>query len=416
MWSDDLVSWLQHIRTLHHRVIDYSLARIKEVAERLDLLTPQARVILVTGTNGKGSTISAMEAILLASSHKVASFTSPYLLSFNEQIRINGKAVSDATLIVAFKMIEAARGDISLSEFEFTTLAALIIFKQTPLDVILFEVGLGGANDATNIITPELTIISSIALDHEEYLGKTLDVIAANEAQLLPPQRKGVIGVPSPFIALTQHAQAISCQLSVIERDFHIKIMDNHWCFSNDTICFEQLPLPLVLCKNAALAIQALLLCDIKFSRAQLVKGLCDIRIYGRLQFMAGKPSLLFDVAHNMEAIENLRTHLVHAHWPAKVIAIFSMFQDKKIVEVIKEIAPYIDHWFIAPIEHPRGASMTQLSAAFQDADVSAISVCKDLNQACLEAKKIADADDLLIVFGSFFVVRAGLRCLRNKI
>jgi dihydrofolate synthase / folylpolyglutamate synthase len=405
----DLAAWLLHIRSLHPQIIDYSLERIRVVAARMDLLKPSVPIILVTGTNGKGSTIAAMQAILLAAKYQVGSFTSPYLLKFNEQICLNGKEVTDAQLMEPFAAIEEARGEISLSEFEFTTLAALFIFKRTPLDIILFEVGLGGGNDATNIIDPEVTVITSIALDHEEYLGNTLEEIASSEAQLLRPHKIGVLGETLAPESLHNYAKQIDSKLCYIAQNFHFNITENTWDFYNESIRFNKLPIPIIMVKNAALALQALLSCGIKFSEAQLIQGLNHIKIQGRLQFVAGKPSLLFDVAHNLEAIENLRAHLEKAYWPGKVIAVFSMFKDKKIAETIKMMAPYVDQWLIAPIDHPRGASMAQLQAAFQDAGIKTLLYFKDLTQAYTNAKKMASADDLILAFGSFFVVRTGL-------
>lgn len=416
MQNHDLDFWLKHIRTLHAKMIDYSLQRIRNVAERLEVLHPQVPVIMVTGTNGKGSTVAAMEAILLASNHRVGSFTSPYLINFNEQIRLSAVPVDDATLVQAFATIEQVRGDISLSEFEFTTLAALIIFKNAPLDIILFEVGLGGGQDATNIIDAEVTIITSLALDHEEYLGTTLDEIAAAEAQLLRADKKGIIGAARPPQPLIDYAKKINCKLFYLEQDFYFVVREQTWSFWNNATRFDNLPLPLILCKNAALALQTLLTCGVQLSQADIVKGLSQISLQGRLQFKAGKPSLLLDVAHNPEAIANLREYLAHLAWPGNVIAVFSMLKDKKISETIKLIAPYVREWLVAPIEHPRGASMTQLVAAFQDAGVTKVTYFQDLALAMMAAKKIAGTHDLVLMFGSFFVVRVGLDTLIYRI
>lgn len=191
----NLEYWLNHIRSVHPLNIDYSLNRIKEVAQRLALLKFSIPVITITGTNGKGSVVSCMETMLVQYGYQVGSFTSPYLETFNEQIRINGEAVQDASLIKAFATIEELRTEISLSEFEFTTLAALLIFKQANLNVLLLEVGLGGQNDAVGIVESDITIITSISLDHQEYLGDSIDAIARAEAQLLRAGKIGVIGL-----------------------------------------------------------------------------------------------------------------------------------------------------------------------------------------------------------------------------
>jgi dihydrofolate synthase/folylpolyglutamate synthase len=407
-----LTHWLEYIRTLHHSIIDYSLERVHEVAARLELLHPNMPIIMVTGTNGKGSTVSAMEAILLAADYHVGSFTSPYLEYFNEQIRINATPIDDTTLIHAFEMIDNARGNISLSEFEFTTLAALLIFKNTQPDLILFEVGLGGGNDATNIIDPDVTVITSLALDHEEYLGATLELIAANEAQLLRPNKPGIIGVTTPPTTLTEHAKAIDAPLLTLAKDWGFEETQKNWRFWNKNCHYNQLPRPNILCKNAALAIQALLSCDLQFTEVQLQRGLQNINIKGRLQLIPGKPSMLIDVAHNLEAIHQLSAFLkAHKPAPGKVIAVFSMLKDKKITEVIKIMAPDINTWIIAPIDHPRAAPLNQLQDAFTAANISNAQIITpaSLEAACSKAHTLAGPEDLILIFGSFFVARAGL-------
>ncbi len=408
-----LTHWLDHIRTLHHSIIDYSLERVREVAQRLELLHPNIPIIMVTGTNGKGSTVSAMEAIALAANYRVGSFTSPYLEYFNEQIRINTKPIDDVTLIHAFEIIDNARGDISLSEFEFTTLAALLIFKNTVLELILFEVGLGGGNDATNIIDPDVTVITSLALDHEEYLGATVELIAANEAQLLRRHKPGIIGVTTPPTTLTEHAKTINAPLFILEKDWGFEETQTNWRFWNKNCYYNQLPKPNILCKNAALAIQALLNCNIHFTETQLRTGLQNIDIKGRLQFTPSKPMILIDVAHNLEAINQLSAFLkAHKLLTGKVIAVFSMLKDKKIREVIEIMAPDIDTWVIAPIQHPRGATLNQLCDAFAAANISdsQVIMIESLEAACTKAHALARPEDLLLIFGSFFVARAGLK------
>ena len=405
--------WLEHIRTLHHSIIDYSLERVREVAGRLELRHPHTPIIMVTGTNGKGSTVSAMEAIALAADYRVGSFTSPYLENFNEQIRINAEPIDDITLINAFEMIDNARGDISLSEFEFTTIAALLIFKNTQLDVILFEVGLGGGNDATNIIDPNVTVITSLALDHEEYLGVTVELIAANEAQLLRTHKPGIVGVSQPPTTLTEHAQAIGAPLQILEKDWGFEETQTNWRFWNKNFHYNQLPRPNILCKNAALAIQALLSCNIHFTETQLRKGLQNTQIKGRLQLTPGEPLMLIDVAHNIEAITQLSAFLkTHKPSNGKVIAVFSMLKDKKITEIINIMAPDINTWLIAPINHPRAAPLRQLEQAFASANIpdSQIIVLESLEAACTKAHTLAQPEDLLLAFGSFFVARAGLK------
>lgn len=412
MVKPDLNTWLAYIRKVHKDLIDYSLERIKIVAERLDVLTFTVPIITITGTNGKGSTVSALEAILIASNHRVASFTSPFLVNFNEQIRLNGQAVTDTALIEAFAKIEAARIEVSLSEFEFTTLAALLIFKSADIDTILLEVGLGGANDAVNIINADLTIITSLALDHEEFLGASIDLIAASEARLLRPNKKVLLGVKNAPTTLTEYAKTINCEIYRLAQDFGFTENNDHWHFWNSTRKFDKLAKPVTLYKNAALAIEALLLLDFKFSPQQLHQALKHIHLLGRLQYVPGKPALIFDVAHNIEAVTELAKFLKkHKPQEGRVIAVFSMFKDKKISTTISLLKEAVDLWSIGIIDHPRAASRTQLTIAFQEAGVddAKFLMNETLHQALTAAKSQAEPEDSILIFGSFHVVRAGL-------
>ena len=405
--TKSLTDWLDTIRTSHSVIIDYSLNRIQTVAIHLDLLQPNAPVITVTGTNGKGSTVHTMEAILKAADYRVGVFTSPHLDSYNEQIRINGNWVSDEQLVAAFTLIHNACTSmtISLTEFEFLTLAALLIFKQQSLNIIILEVGLGGDNDAVAIIKSDITVITSLALDHQEYLGDTVDAIALNEAQLLPAHKIGIIGVKNPPQVLIDHAKKINAQLCYIDRDFYAECQPDCWSFKNNSITYSTLPYPKVLVRNAALAIQALLSAHIIFSHEQLCQGLQQINISGRLQFIQGSPDYLIDVSHNIEGVTQLGTHL-EKFKHKKIIAVFSAFSDKPIAELITLIDPFVTQWVIAPIDHPRAASINQLIHAFGNKETT---LCQNLNEAFKMAVDMAKPDDLILAFGSFFVAREAL-------
>ena len=408
-----LKSWLDHIQQVHPHNIDYSLERIRIVAERLALLQPKVPVLMVTGTNGKGSTVSALEALFLIKNYRVGSFTSPYLQVFNEQIRLNKIPVSDELLINAFQTIDTTRQEISLSEFEFTTLAALFIFKNAPLDIIVLEVGLGGGADAVNIVEPILTIISSLSLDHQEYLGHSIDVIAANEAELLAPGKVGIIGMHTPPRTLIETAQQRSCQLLCFGQDFYArKTSIRTWEFKTKGFHYQNLPLPKILINNAAVALQALLVMGISFTATELEQGLNAIEISGRLQLLPSNPAILIDVAHNPESVENLALHVTALKTGyAKVIAVFSIFRDKDIHAAIRTMAPLIDAWFIAPISHPRAAAKPQLLATLLEEKVAIdnIKLNNNLEAACQQALAQANTKDLIVAFGSFFVARAAL-------
>ena len=304
--------------------------------------------------------------MILAKGQHCGSFSSPYLLSFNEQVRIDGVPVSDTVLVEALQKVDQVRGDISLTEFEFTTLAALLIFKSQPLDILLLEVGLGGGDDAVNIIDPDVTIITSIALDHEEYLGHTLEEIAHSESALLRPNKTAILGLRNSTI---ESAAA----------DIHCKV-----------IFTESSP--------TALALSAL---------SCLGSGYQPIEVHlpGRMQSVG---NWLIDVSHNIEAVTRLQQHLRQHKKPGRVIAVFSMLKDKHISEVIGLMQDQVDEWLIAPIDHPRGASLQQLEAALQQQKVN-YQIFQNLNEACAVAKALAQPQDLVLAFGSFHVARCAL-------
>jgi dihydrofolate synthase/folylpolyglutamate synthase len=398
-----LIEWLDHIRTLHTLTIDYTLNRIATIAQKLELLSPGIPVITITGTNGKGSVVSTMEAILTASGYQVGSYTSPYLENYCEQIRLNQQWISETQLIDALTQIEEARDEISLSEFEFMTLAALLIFKHAKLDIILLEVGLGGGNDAVNIIAASILVITSIAFDHEEYLGHTLHEIAESEAGLLRQNIPVIIGVEHPPLTLHEKAQNMNCQILRYQKDFYDDV---------------SLPKTQLLPRNVSIAITALGVCPmLAITQADIITGLQQINLKGRQQLVLGKPSWLVDVAHNPEAITALveRLKLLELK-PQKIIAVFSMFKDKKITDTIQSLAPFIAYWSIAPIEHARGASLDQLQQSFDAAGISKEKILTNetLSEACQQAAQLAGADDLILAFGSFYAARAGL-CFLNE-
>lgn len=412
MMPASLNDWLATIRASHPVLIDYSLARITTVANALDLLHPKIPVITVTGTNGKGSTIYTMEALLTAAAYQVGVFTSPYLETVHEQCRINGLPVTDDDLVSAFKIIHdvAVAHTITLTEFEYFTVAALLIFKKYPLDLLIFEVGLGGANDAVAILSPSITVITSLSLDHEHYLGNTLEAIALSEAQLLPRDKLGIIGSPSPPQSLTNHAKKINASLIYLGRDFSGEQQADHWVFKNNDITYDHLPYPNVLIQNAVLAIQTLLSAKIVLPEEAVRTALQHIAIKGRLQLIANQPDYLVDVSHNNDSVMQLADYLKNVDYP-RIIVVFSTFSDKPIPRLIQLIDPFVHQWCIAPIDHPRAAPVHQLLHAFSETvrNDKKITCHRDLNAALQFAITQAKADDLILAFGSFFVARAAL-------
>ncbi len=400
-----LTDWLNYIRMMHPVAVDYELTRIQKFAEELDLLHPKIPVITVTGTNGKGSVVAGMQAILLEAGYRVGSFTSPYLEKFNEQVQINGEAVYDFMLMDALREIDHRRGIRSFTEFEFTTLAALLLFKRAKLDILLLEVGLGGGEDAVNIMNPDVTVITSIAFDHEEYLGSSLADIASAEAKLLRPGKVAVIGVEGEeSVPILKAAEKMNCRILQLGRDF------------KEYVHLSRLA---IFPRNAALAVQALRACpSLSITQAHIIRGLDHIVLKGRQQWIAGKPSFLIDVAHNEEAILALAARLrALPQETGDVVAIFSMLKDKKIAEALITLSPFIKHWCVAPIDHPRAASREQLHAGLIEAHIprNAFSNYVNLNAACSGAMGLAEPQDVILTCGSFHTARAMLSFLKHK-
>lgn len=381
------------------------------MAQYLDVLHPQAPILTVTGSNGKGSAVACLQAILLEKGYALGSFSSPYLERFQEQICLNGQAVSEEVLLTAFETIEKARCDCSkpalvLTEFEFLTLAALLIFKAHALDFIVLEVGLGGGKDAVNVIDSNLLIFTSLALEHEAYLGHTLEAIAKSEAGLLRPGCPVLLGFDSPPDSFLKRAAAQGCPVLSASVSF------SEW---EGGSCAP-------LAQAFRLALSACAYFHISLSPAEMQQAWARIHLKGRQQWVEGAPPWLLDVAHNPEALLFLSKtlqRLRHQNLPGrapiqKVIAVFSMLKDKKIEEAIACLKPWVDFWVIAPIHHPRGADLSALKAACikNGLGPNQMYSAQSLGEACQKAKEKAGAQDLILAVGSFHVVREALSCL----
>lgn len=398
--------WLTHIGSVHQQTIDLGLDRVRVVAERLRLLETEATVIVVGGTNGKGSTVAALNAIYRAAGYRVGVFTSPFLFKHNEEVMINDVLAEDRAFCDAFAAIEAARGEVTLTPFEYHTLAAFWIFKQHPLDVWVLEVGMGGRLDAVNCMDADLAIITSIALDHQAWLGNTREAIAFEKAGILRHGRPAVIAEPEPPASLLAAVKAVGALAAFVGIDYKIEKKNNAWSFISNVI-INDIQNTQLYQNNLAAAVKAVLLLDAKWpvSEAQIRQGLARAALPGRQQCIQGAVTHLLDVAHNPHAIALLCERLNAKDEAGETIAVFSMLSDKDIVASLQCVSGAIDHWFVAPLESDRAASALQLKTAFETAEITAVTMTETLAAAYEAARARVKAGDRIVIFGSFLTV-----------
>jgi dihydrofolate synthase/folylpolyglutamate synthase len=409
-----LADWLAWQETLHSQAIDLGLARVSEVYRRMASGGPRPFTITVGGTNGKGSSVAMLDAILRSAGYKVGTYTSPHLLRYNERIRIDGQPVEDARLCAAFERIDAARGDTTLSFFEFGTLAALDIFSRENLDVQILEVGLGGRLDAVNIIDADAALIASIDIDHREWLGDTRDAIGLEKAGIYRPGRPAVIGDPNPPDALLRFAAEQRIPLRRPGRDFGYEAAADSWTWHNADTRLEALPFPAIpgehqlLNASAVLAILALIQGRWPVAEVAIRAGLSAVNLPGRFQSFPGQPGeapVLVDVAHNPQAVAVLAGHLRRHFAGRRVHAVFAVMRDKDIAGIIDNIRDVVDAWYLAPLPMARASPAEQVRDVLAQRNITAIEQgFPNAQAAFVGAQRRAQANDLILVFGSFFL------------
>lgn len=418
--GSNLGEWLAYLEQLHPSTIELGLARVDAVKQRLQFQIPFP-VITVGGTNGKGSTCAMLEAILGAAGYRVGCYTSPHLLRYNERVRIAGREVDDAALCRAFAAVDAARGDISLTYFEFGTLAAMWLFLQQPVEVAILEVGLGGRLDAVNVFDTDCAIVTSVDLDHMDYLGDDRESIGREKAGIFRAARPAVSADPNPPLSLLQYAEEICARLKQIGRDFGAEPQEGQWLFWSREGWRLTLPYPSLRgtyqLDNASACLAALesLKDKLAVTPEDIRRGLLEAIVPGRFEVLPGKPALILDVAHNPHAARALAANLRQMGCAGKTIAVFAMLGDKDIAGVIAALREEIDLWLVAGIAHARGAGAAELQASLMNAGVEAIEVFPDIAAAYHHACQIAGEDDRIAAFGSFHTVAEVMQDVRNR-
>ncbi|MBK9131298.1 MAG: bifunctional tetrahydrofolate synthase/dihydrofolate synthase [Gammaproteobacteria bacterium] len=424
MRFDTLDAWLAWLEGLHPRSIELGLERVRRVAAALgfDAALP-CPVVTVAGTNGKGSSVALLEAILSAAGYRVATYTSPHLLRYNERVRVGGREAGDAELCAAFERVDRARGDVSLTYFEFGTLAALDHFTRARPDVAVLEVGMGGRLDAVNLVDPDVALVTGIAIDHVDWLGPDREAIGAEKAGIFRCGRPAVCGDPDPPRSLVAAAAAVGAGLHRIGRDFGYEAAagaGGAWSWWGGGIRREALPAPALAggfqYRNAAGALMALRLLEdrLDVGRAALEEGLRSVSLAGRFQCLLvdGVPCIL-DVAHNLEGAQALARTLAERPVPGRTLAVAAILGDKDIDGMISSLAGMVDAWYLGALTVERAAPVERLRAGILlHAPEAGVSVCADPPAAVRAARSAARSGDRIVVFGSFYTVGAVMRAL----
>lgn len=451
-----LEQWLKYLESVHHTEIDLGLDRIKQVATSLGLNDLPYKTIIVGGTNGKGSVCAMLDSILLAGGYKTASYTSPHLVKYNERIRINGQFASDEQIIKQFELIDTARKDTTLSYFEFSTLAALLLFKEIGVDIAMLEVGLGGRLDAANIVDADCAVITSVDIDHVDYLGDNRESIGFEKAHIFRPNKPAICADPLPPQSLIDYASKINADLWLFGKDFNYSGDQQQWAYGGREQRRNALAYPALRGANqllnaaAALAAIESLRPDIVVPAHALRLGFLHAALPGRFQIMPGQPTVILDVAHNAHAASALAHNLSNMPNTGVTYGVIGMLNDKDIKSVIKPLINQIDHWFCADLDSNRAISVDELEKiisleyeANQSSDqtlrentnsysginivdnqinsdkpsvkpgikprklVDHLSITKFNNpiEAFNKANEKADLSDRIVVFGSFFMV-----------
>ncbi|OAM26078.1 MULTISPECIES: bifunctional tetrahydrofolate synthase/dihydrofolate synthase [Eikenella] len=422
-----LPQWLAHLETAYtggtahsHGSIDMGLERIRAVQERMGL-QPQCPVVVVAGTNGKGSVCAFLESIYRAAGFSTGMLTSPHILRYNERICVNGRPASDEAIVAAFERIEAARGNTALTYFEFNALAAVDIFHRAEVDVMILEVGLGGRLDAVNIFDADVAMVTSVDLDHQAFLGDTVEAIAFEKAGVFRPGKPAICGQNPPPESLRRHAEAIGADLLLAGRDFGFsKLEQQQWSFHFHPEHSPQfsgsrkrnaLPFPALRgayqLGNAACALAVLecLNARLPVDIGAIKRGLLDVQHPGRFQVLPGRPLTILDVGHNPHAARALRRSLIALPFAQKRLAVFSMLADKDIGAVLELLQDQFDEWLVAPLPLPRGLSAEALQAHLQAAGIGNVRLFGSVAEAYRAALSEAGENDRIVVFGSFHTV-----------
>jgi dihydrofolate synthase/folylpolyglutamate synthase len=418
-----LTGWLAYLESLHPKTIALGLERVEQVKQRLNL-QPDFPIIAVGGTNGKGSVCAMLESMLHAAGYRVGCYTSPHLLDYNERVRIGKQQASDAELCASFEKIEQVRApafsgtsEVPLTYFEFGTLAAMQCFIEHKVDVAILEVGLGGRLDAVNVFDNDCAVIASVDIDHTDYLGETREQIAFEKAGIMRGCKVAICADADVPQAVADHAGKIGAQLWRIGKDFSFTPHQGQWDYRSKTGSRSALPYPALRGSyqlgnaSAALAVLDVLKDKLPVSMEAVRRGLGEVQLAGRFQFVPGKPTLILDVAHNPHAASSLAQNLASLPPCPHTYGVFAMLKDKDMAGVVAALDPFIDTWLVAGIDAPRGATADELEREVEQCRVRGdIVAFKSIAEALRYACNAAGENDRIAAFGSFYTVAEVMR------
>jgi dihydrofolate synthase/folylpolyglutamate synthase len=410
-----LEDWLRYIEQQHPQVIALGLERVSETLERMQIRL-QCPVLTVGGTNGKGSTCAMLESILRAAGYRTGLYTSPHLVRYNERVRIGGIEAEDEPLSEAFAAVEAARGQTPLTYFEFGTLAAFWVFSQQKIETAILEVGLGGRLDAVNVLDADCAVLTSVDIDHVDYLGADREAIGGEKAGIFRPGRPAVIAEPDPPQSVLQ----ATGQKLLLGKDFGFMAEKTQWTYWGPRGKRAGLAHPAlrgaIQLRNAAAALCALDTLELPLAMQDVRRGLAEVALPGRFQVLPGRPQVILDVAHNVEAAKTLAQNLAASGFAPETIAVCGMLRDKDIAGALRELAPRITRWHLASLPGPRGASAEHLEECLRSSD-SRVPVLKFEfpKTAFAAALERAAEGDKIVVFGSFLTVGEVMAWLKNN-
>lgn len=420
MRFESLPEWLQWQEKLHFTKVDPGLIRIGQVWQRLGGSSSLPfTVVTVAGTNGKGSSVAMLASILVEAGYQVGTYTSPHLLEYNERICINNIPCTDELICHSFERIDMARDEVSLTYFEFATLAAADIFREQKIDIAILEVGMGGRLDATNLFDCDIALITPIGLDHTAWLGTTREQIGAEKAGIIRENTPVVCSQLSPPKSLLKHAQSLQSQVYQAGKDFEFVIDKGRWQWKSQHNNLDNLALPALVgfyqFQNAAAVLQVIeLLVDMyrySISEAQISNGLKSVKLAGRFQQIAGDIEQIFDVTHNQQGAQNLAKLLAEMPCKGRTIAVLAMLKDKDPETVIKELQSSIDRWYVAGLEGSRGMESSALAKVLAETiSPSKIIQNEHVVGAYQQALKEASKGDRILILGSFLTVEAVMK------
>ncbi|MGR6981569.1 bifunctional tetrahydrofolate synthase/dihydrofolate synthase [Testudinibacter sp. P27/CKL/0425] len=436
--TSPLEKWLCYIEQSHGKIIDMGLERVKRVAQQLELLNPAPFVITVGGTNGKGTTCRLLEMLLLNAGYRVGVYSSPHLLRYNERVRIQNQELPDHQHTESFYFLDQHKSE-SLSYFEFSTLSALQLFKQAKLDVVILEVGLGGRLDATNIVDADISVITSIDIDHVDFLGDNREQIGYEKAGIFRTGKSAVIGEAEVPQSMLEHAEQLGCNVFRVGKEWHYQVNEHAWQWQSSETQLQNLPLPQIPLANAATALAVCQRLPFDISPQIIATTLAEVELNGRFQTISraqlqplvqawqldpdNLPQVLIDVGHNPHAArylaQKLQTLKLQRHDKLNVTAVFAMLKDKDAANVAEPLAGLIDHWCFAGLDGYRGQTAAELQTAVQQqlpqSALQTATTAESVAKAVKTALQAMSASDLLLIFGSFFTVAAFLVLIEEK-